>query len=91
MAIRSGQIDVGTTATEIPATCKQPFRLQVKNLDNTDSVFVGNGDVTAETGMRLAKEERIEFFLAPFDKLSVVSTKAGHKVAFILFSQAQEC
>ena len=91
MAISSGQIEVGTTAVEIPATCKQPFRLQVKNLDSTDNVFVGNGDVTAETGMRLAKEERIEFFLAPFDKLSVVSTKAGHKVAFILFSQTQEC
>ena len=91
MAVKSGQMAVGTTASEIPVTCKQPFRIQVKNLDNTDSVFIGNGDVTAETGMRLAKEERIEFFLAPFDKLSVVSTKAGHKVAFVLFSQTQEC
>ncbi len=91
MAIKSGQIDVGLTATEIPVTCKQPFRLQVKNLDNTDDVFIGNGDVTATTGIRLDKEERIEFFLAPFDKLSVVSTKTGHKVAFILFSQTQDC
>ena len=89
--VKSGQIAVNTTATEIPVTCKQPFRIQVKNLDNTDSVFIGNGDVTASTGMRLAKEERIEFFLAPFDKLSVVSTKTGHNVAFILFSQTQDC
>ena len=91
MAVKSGQITVGTTRVEIPATCKQPFRLVIKNMDNTESVFIGNGDVTTSTGLRLAKEERIEFFLAPFDKLFVVSSKAGHKIGFILFSQTQDC
>jgi hypothetical protein len=89
--VKSGQIAVGTTATEIPVTCKQPFRVQVKNLDNTDEIFIGDMSVTTTTGIRLDKEERIEFFLAPFDKLFVVSTKAGHNVAFILFSQTQDC
>jgi hypothetical protein len=89
--VKSGQIAVGTTATEIPVTCKQPFRIQVKNLDNTDEIFIGDMSVTTTTGIRLDKEERIEFFLAPFDKLFVVSTKAGHNVGFILFSQTQDC
>jgi hypothetical protein len=89
--VKSGQIAVGTTATEIPVTCKQPFRIQVKNLDNTDEVFIGDMSVTTTTGIRLDKEERIEFFLAPFDKLFVVSSKAGHNVGFILFSQTQDC
>jgi hypothetical protein len=89
--VKSGQVAVGTTATEIPVTCKQPFRIQVKNLDNTDAIFIGDMSVTTTTGIRLDKEERIEFFLAPFDKLFVVSSKAGHNVAFILFSQTQDC
>jgi hypothetical protein len=89
--VKSGQIAVGTTATEIPVTCKQPFRIQVKNLDNTDEIFIGDISVTTTTGIRLDKEERIEFFLAPFDKLFVVSSKAGHNVGFILFSQTQDC
>jgi hypothetical protein len=89
--VKSGQIAVGTTATEIPVTCKQPFRIQVKNLDNTDEIFIGDMSVTTTTGIRLDKEERIEFFLAPFDKLFVVSSKAGHNVGFILFSQTQDC
>jgi len=88
MAVRSGQLTVGTAATEIPATCVMPFRLEIKNLDQTDDVYVGNGDVSTTTGMRLAKEERLEFFLAPLDTVSVVATKAGHQIAYILFTQA---
>ena len=91
MAIRSGQLTVGTTRVEIPVTCKQPFRLVVKNMDNTDDVFIGNGNVTTATGVRLDKEERIEFFLAPFDKLFVISAKAEHQIGYILFSQTQDC
>jgi hypothetical protein len=88
MGVRSGQLAVGTAAVQIPATCAMPFRLQIKNLDNADNVFLGNGDVSVTTGMRLAKEERLELSLAPLDTVSVVSTKAGHQIAYIVFTQA---
>ncbi|HEY7824757.1 MAG TPA: hypothetical protein VIG24_18100 [Acidimicrobiia bacterium] len=87
MAIRSGQISVGTVATEIPATSHMPFRLEIKNLDNTDDVYIGNGDVTTSNGLRLAKAENIQLFMAPLDTIKVVATKADHKVAYIIFEQ----
>jgi 2-keto-3-deoxy-6-phosphogluconate aldolase len=88
MGVRSGQITVGTTAVEIPATCSMPFRMQIKNMDASDNIFIGNGEVSTTTGMRLAKEERLELVLAPLDRVSLVSTKPGHQIAYIIFTQA---
>ena len=88
MAIRSGQLAVGTTAVEIAETCVMPWRLEIKNLDNDDNLFVGGAGVTTSTGMRVAKLERISLQLAPLDKVSLVSTKAGHNVAYIVFTQS---
>jgi len=89
MPVRSGRISVGTTATPIPITSTMPFRLEIKNLDNTDEVYIGNGDVTTSNGLLLAKEERLELSLAPLDIVNLVSTKVGHQVAYIILTQVQ--
>jgi len=88
MPVVSGQVTVGTTAVEIPATCIMPFRLEIKNMDNTDDLFIGNGDVSTTTGIPLAKLERMRLELGPLDTVSVVSSKGTHTVGFIKFSQA---
>ena len=88
MAIKSGQIVVGTTRVKVPATCIMPWRLEIKNADNSDDLFIGNGDVTTSTGMRLAKLERISLELAPLDEVYLVSAKAGHNAAYIVFTKA---
>lgn len=89
MPVRSGRVSVGTTATPIPVTSTMPFRLEIKNLDNTDDVYIGNGDVTVNNGLLLAKEERMELTLAPLDTINAVSTKLGHQIAYIIFTQVQ--
>jgi hypothetical protein len=86
MAVKSGQINVGTTPTIIPATSNQPYRLQIKNLDNTDALFLGNGDVSVSSGMRLDKEERIELTLGPLDRVHLISAKATHAVAYVIIA-----
>ena len=88
MAIKSGQISVGTARVIIPETCIMPWKLQIKNMDSTDDVFIGNGDVTTSTGLRLAKEERLVLELAPLDRVYLVSAKEGHTMGYMVFTQA---
>ena len=89
MPVRSGRVSVGTTATPIPVTSSMPFRLEIKNLDNTDDVYIGNVDVTTSNGLLLARQEPFEMSLAPLDIVNLVSTKVGHQVAYIILTQVQ--
>jgi hypothetical protein len=88
MPVQSGQITVGTVRAQIPVTCIMPFRLEIKNMDNTDDIFIGNGDVSTTNGIALAKFERITLQLAPGDAVFVVSSKGTHKVGWIKFGQS---
>jgi hypothetical protein len=88
MALKSGQITASTTRRDIPVTCVMPWRLEIKNMDNTDDIFIGNGDVTTATGLRLAKEERMTLELAPLDRVFVISAKETHQIGYIVFTQA---
>lgn len=88
MSLLSGQIAVGTAATEIPVTANQPWTIEIKNDDNTDAVYVGGLAVTTSNGLRLLKEERIELSMNPLDRVYVVSTKTGHSVSYLRISKA---
>jgi hypothetical protein len=88
MAVKSGQLAVGTTRIDIPVTCVMPWKLEIKNMDNTDAIFIGNGDVTTSTGLRLAKGERITLELAPLDRVYLISAKEGHTIGYMVFTQA---
>jgi hypothetical protein len=87
MLITSGQVAVGTVATEIPETCTMPFRLKIHNDDNSDDLFLGGPGVTTSTGMRVNKLEQLQVRLAPLDKVYAVSSKTGHAVSYIAFRQ----
>jgi hypothetical protein len=83
MALTSGSVAVGTVATQINGASNNPMRFHISNNDNTDTVYLGNSDVTTTTGLVLAKLERIEFILNPGERLFAVSSKAGHNVTYI--------
>ena len=87
MPITSGQVAVGTVATEIPETCTMPFRLEIHNDDNTDDLYLGGPGVTTSTGMRVNKLEQLQVRLAPLDKVYAVSSKTGHNISYIAFRQ----
>ncbi|HEY7824109.1 MAG TPA: hypothetical protein VIG24_14810 [Acidimicrobiia bacterium] len=87
MPISSGQIAVGTVATEIPETCTMPFRLEIHNDDNTDDLYIGGSGVTTTTGMKVNKLEQLQVRLAPLDRVYCVSSKNGHNVSYIAFRQ----
>lgn len=83
MAITSGQQTVGTVATVIDGKWHNPSRLTIQNMDNTNTLYIGNSNVSTTTGLGLLKLETIQFDLEPLDQLHVVSTKSGHTISWL--------
>ncbi len=83
MAISSGRMTVGTVATIIDGTYNSNFRLIIHNNDNTDSVYLGNSDVTTNTGLQLIKEETLQLEMNPLESVYAVSGKAGHTISYL--------
>ena len=83
MAITSGQQAVGTAATAIDGRWANPSRITIQNLDNTDTLYIGNSNVTTSNGLGLLKLETIQFDLEPLEQLHVIATKTGHNIAWL--------
>jgi hypothetical protein len=88
MAFLSGQTSIGTAATVIDGVllgdyAGNPYKMYIKNNDNTDSMFLGGSDVTTSTGYKLEKLESLGLIVSPTDLLYAVSTKAGHTISWL--------
>ena len=83
MAISSGQLTIGTTATIIDGTYNSNFRLIVHNNDNTDAVYLGGPDVTTANGLKLDKGIILQLDMNPLDSLFAISTKTGHIITYL--------
>ena len=83
MAITTGQMTVGTVASQIDGTSANNFKLHIHNLDNTDTLFIGDETVTVTTGLGIPKLDSIELECYPLESVWVVSSKAGHIVSYL--------
>lgn len=83
MAITTGQLTVGTVASQIDGTSVSNFKLHIHNMDNTDTLFIGGPDVTVENGLGIPKLDSVELECYPLEAVWVVSTKAGHLVSYL--------
>lgn len=83
MAISSGVVTVGTTATIIDGTFNSNFRLIIQNMDNTDAVYIGGPTVTVANGLQLLKQETLRLDMNPLESVYAVSGKAGHLVSYL--------
>jgi hypothetical protein len=83
MAISSGVLTVGTTATIIDGTFNSNFRLIIHNNDNTDAVYLGGPDVTTANGLKLDKGIILQLEMNPLESVYAVSTKAGHPISYL--------
>lgn len=83
MAISSGQLTVGTTATIIDGTFNSNFRLIIQNMDNTDAVYIGGPTVTVANGLQLLKQETLRLDMNPLESVYAVSAKAGHLISYL--------
>lgn len=83
MAISSGQVEVGLTPTLIDGTHNSNFKLTIHNMNNDDTIYLGNQDVTATTGLQLLKLETIQIEMNPLESIYAISTKAGLKLGYL--------
>jgi hypothetical protein len=81
--LSSGRNSIGTTATPIDGVYNGYANLTIHNDDNTDTVYIGGPEVTTLTGLTLAKEQTLQFEIAPLEQLYAVSEKEGHTISFL--------
>lgn len=81
--ISTGQTAVGLTPVVVDGTFNSEFKLTIHNMDNTDTVWVGNGDVTVSNGLGIAKGQFIQIDMKPGDFLHAVSSKTGHVISWM--------
>lgn len=81
--IATGQITVGTTATQIDGMNVSPMRIYVHNMDTTKSLFIGGADVTISTGFAIDKASVQDFLLFPNQSLFVISENGSHLISWM--------
>lgn len=75
----TGQIATSATPQQIDGTSENPFRLIVHNSSSSDSIYLGNVDVTDTTGFDLHAKSTLTLELPPLSSLYVIGP-AGNPV-----------
>jgi hypothetical protein len=83
LTITTGQLAVGTARVQIDGSSVSDWRLHIHNMDNTDSVYIGNETVTTATGFSLFGKDSVEMQCYPNEHIYVIATKAGHSISFL--------
>lgn len=83
MTLSTGQLSVGTVATQLDGTSASMWRIHIHNHDQTDALYIGNGDVSTTTGLQVPKLDSIELLMNPGETLHVISTKTGHTMSYL--------
>ena len=83
MGIINNQVSVGTVATAITTSFPMEGHVHIRNIDNTDTVYLGGAAVTTSNGYAILKGEEIDFRIPTGDIVYAVSTKSGHVVSVL--------
>jgi hypothetical protein len=83
VAITSGQITVGTSRVQVDGSSANPSSIHIHNNDNTNDLFLGNGEVTTSNGLRLQKLDSIELTLNPGESLYAISAGGSHSASWL--------
>ena len=83
MAISSGQVEIGLTPTLVDGTHNSNFKLTIHNMNNDDTIFLGNENVSPINGFQLLKLETIQIEMNPLESIYAVSTKTGLKLGYL--------
>ena len=82
--ISSGQVTVGTaTPVKLDGSSVNATYLTVHNNDNTKVLYLGGSDVSTTTGLRLLKEETLQFTLNPGEGMFAISASGDHVISWL--------
>jgi len=83
MAITSGQQTIGTTRQLVDGISPNPSRLHIHNMDNTNSIYLGNEGVTTANGLQLVKLDSIELVMNPGESLYAISASGSRSISWL--------
>ena len=81
--VTTGHALIGLTPSVVDGTFNSEFRLTIHNMDNTDTVWIGNETVTVNDGLGIAKGQFIQIEMKPGDFIYAVSSKTGHEISWM--------
>lgn len=81
--ITSGTQSVGTTRVAIDGIAAAPCRIQIRNNDQTKTLYLGGPDVTISNGLGIDKLTTVEFDVPAGEQMFMVSTENGHTVSWL--------
>ena len=82
MAISSGQLSISTTAVEVSSPHPNASRIQIHNMDNTNDIYIGNGNVTTSNGFRLMKQDSVDLELLPTERIYAITVTGTVTLSF---------
>lgn len=83
MALTSGQVTVGTAATQIDGASVNPIHLHIHNPENTKNIFLGNYEVTTASGLKLQGLDSMEITIFPGNSLYAISDNNNAFIHFL--------
>ena len=88
--ITQGSVDVGTTATQLPANYVRPGYIVVitADQDNTEPIYVGDSAVTTTNGIRLDPGNSTVYPVRNTNQIYAVAGVTGQKLTFVISLQA---
>ena len=82
--ITSGHLTVGTaTPLQIDGSSVNPIYLTVHNNDNTKVLYLGGTNVSTTNGLKLLKEETLQFTINPGEALYAISESGDHVISWL--------
>lgn len=81
--LTNGRTTAGTAATMIDGRHTNPMLVTIHNMDNIDTLYLGDEAVTTSNGFPIDKGQDHTFTLNPLEELWAISAKGGHVVAWI--------
>ena len=84
--ISTGQVVCTTSPQQIDGTSENPFKLVLHNASASDSIYIGNSDVTDTTGFDLHSKSTLTLDLPPLASLFVISTNGSPTIHWMRIS-----
>lgn len=84
--ITTGQITVSQTPQQIDGTSENPYKLVLHNASASDSIYIGNADVTETTGFDLHSKSTLTLELPPLSALYVICSNGSPVINWMRIS-----
>jgi hypothetical protein len=84
--ISTGQIVCTSSPQQIDGTSENPFKIVLHNASASDSIYIGNSNVTGSTGFDLHSKSTLTLDLPPLSALYVIATNGSPTINWMRIS-----